>query len=48
MPSTPRSPLHRLERWLWTGPAGHLLGGTLDFLLALLRYLRIRRRSLRR
>jgi hypothetical protein len=28
----------RAETWLWTGPAGHLLGGTLDFLAALARY----------
>jgi hypothetical protein len=28
----------RLEAWLWTGPAGHLLGGTLDFAAALARY----------
>jgi hypothetical protein len=35
----------RLEAWLWTGPAGHLLGGTLDVVQALARYLRQRRRS---
>ena len=27
-----------LETWLWTGPAGHLLGGTLDLAQALARY----------
>ena len=32
------SPLQRGETWLWTGPVGHLLGGTLDFLAALTRY----------
>jgi hypothetical protein len=31
--------LHRrAEAWLWTGPAGHLLGGSLDLLAALARY----------
>ncbi|HEY7830527.1 MAG TPA: hypothetical protein VIC06_08190 [Solirubrobacteraceae bacterium] len=48
MPSTRRSPLRRVETWLWTGPAGHLLGGTLDFIQALARYLRVRRARLRR
>jgi hypothetical protein len=28
-----------LETWLWTGPAGHLIGGGLDFVHALARYL---------
>jgi hypothetical protein len=37
--------LRRLETWLWTGPAGHMLGGTLDFAQALLRYARVRRRA---
>jgi hypothetical protein len=27
-----------LETWLWTGPLGHLLGGTLDLGAALLRH----------
>jgi hypothetical protein len=35
-----RAPARRLETWLWTGPVGHLLGGGLDFLQALARYLR--------
>jgi hypothetical protein len=38
----PRGRLRRAERWLWTGPAGHLLGGTLDFAQALTRYWRRR------
>ncbi|HEV7163288.1 MAG TPA: hypothetical protein VGN25_08545 [Solirubrobacteraceae bacterium] len=34
-----RAPWHRrLEAWLWTGPAGHFLGGSLDFAQALGRY----------
>ncbi len=40
----------RSETWLWTGPAGHLLGGGLDFLAALARYLitwRARSRTVR-
>jgi hypothetical protein len=28
-----------METWLWTGPAGHLVGGTLDFVEALARHL---------
>jgi hypothetical protein len=28
---------------LWTGPIGHLVGGTLDFAEALARYVRARR-----
>lgn len=36
---TPRRPRRRrLESWLWTGPLGHLAGGTIDFLVALARY----------
>ncbi|MGH2854149.1 MAG: hypothetical protein ACRDLF_08150 [Solirubrobacteraceae bacterium] len=35
--------LRRTERWLWTGPVGHLVGGGLDFTQALARYLRARR-----
>jgi hypothetical protein len=39
MTARPRvAPYRRLEAWLWTGPAGHLLGGTLDFIVALARY----------
>jgi hypothetical protein len=33
------SAVRRLEIWLWTGPVGHLVGGTLDFVHALARYL---------
>ncbi|HEV7936488.1 MAG TPA: hypothetical protein VGP18_00505 [Solirubrobacteraceae bacterium] len=33
----------RLEAWLWTGPLGHLIGGSLDFSEALLNYVRARR-----
>jgi hypothetical protein len=40
-PSCPR----RLEARLWTGPAAHLVGGGLDFLEALARYLLARARS---
>ncbi|HEX4116082.1 MAG TPA: hypothetical protein VHY18_09445 [Solirubrobacteraceae bacterium] len=36
---------HRLEAWLWTGPVGHLLGGSLDFAEALVSYARARRAS---
>jgi hypothetical protein len=43
--ATPRTALRRLETWLWTGPAGHMLGGTLDYLQALVRYLRQRKRT---
>ncbi|MGA9314819.1 MAG: hypothetical protein WBV77_09335 [Solirubrobacteraceae bacterium] len=35
--------IRRLEAWLWTGPAGHLFGGSLDFAEALVRYVRARR-----
>jgi hypothetical protein len=31
--------LRTAETWLWTGPVGHLLGGSLDFLQALARFL---------
>ncbi len=47
-PRGARNALHhwrRLETWLWTGPAGHLLGGTLDYVQALARYLRQRKRT---
>ncbi|MGP0100538.1 MAG: hypothetical protein ACLPUT_02815 [Solirubrobacteraceae bacterium] len=43
-PSSP-SPLRRCEAWLWTGPAGHLAGGSLDFVAALARYLLARARG---
>jgi hypothetical protein len=33
----------RLERWLWTGPVGHLIGGGLDVLQGLFVYLRTRK-----
>jgi hypothetical protein len=32
------SRFRRAEARLWTGPAGHLVGGSLDFLEALARY----------
>jgi hypothetical protein len=35
----------RVEARLWTGPAGHLVGGTLDFLEALARYALARARG---
>ena len=35
--------IRRLEAWLWTGPVGHLLGGSLDFAVALVSYMRARR-----
>jgi hypothetical protein len=38
-------PLRALEIWLWSGPVGHLVGGSLDFAQALARYLRSRRRA---
>jgi hypothetical protein len=37
------APHRRLETWLWTGPLGHLLGGALDLLQALIAYRRKRR-----
>jgi hypothetical protein len=42
-------PRRRAEAWLWTGPVGHLVGGSLDFLGALLAYVlaRARDRTLR-
>jgi hypothetical protein len=36
--------LRRTEGRLWTGPPAHLLGGALDLLEALTRYLLARRR----
>jgi hypothetical protein len=33
----------RAEAWLWTGPVGHLVGGALDLLAALVRYRMARR-----
>ncbi|HEY4896223.1 MAG TPA: hypothetical protein VII01_09045 [Solirubrobacteraceae bacterium] len=41
----PASLRRRVETWLWTGPIGHLLGGTLDFLAALARYALARARG---
>jgi hypothetical protein len=38
-----RAALRRAEARLWSGPAAHLLGGTLDFVQALARYLLARR-----
>jgi hypothetical protein len=43
----PRRPARAVEAWLWTGPLGHLLGGTLDVCAALMRHAllaRLRRR----
>jgi hypothetical protein len=37
--------LRRVEARLWSGRAAHLVGGTLDFLQALARYLLARRRG---
>jgi hypothetical protein len=37
----------RIEARLWTGAAGHLLGGTLDFAAALTRYFLARARGQR-
>lgn len=37
--------IRRLETWLWTGPIGHLAGGTLDFTQALARYARAKARD---
>jgi len=42
-----RAGLRRLHARLWTGPAGHLLGGTLDVLEALARYALARARGKR-
>ncbi len=41
----PRVLARRLETWLWTGPIGHLLGGGMDFVRALARYLLARARG---
>jgi hypothetical protein len=35
----------RTEAWLWTGPVGHLVGGSLDFAAALARYMLARARG---
>jgi hypothetical protein len=40
-----RAALRRTEARLWSGRAAHLLGGTLDFVQALARYLLARRRG---
>jgi hypothetical protein len=37
--------MRRAETWLWSGPVGHLVGGTLDFAQALARYARARARG---
>jgi hypothetical protein len=44
---TPRVSANRLERWLWTGPVGHLIGGGLDLIEAYTRYAisRLRKRA---
>ncbi|HSZ04666.1 MAG TPA: hypothetical protein VK778_05620 [Solirubrobacteraceae bacterium] len=44
-PAPSPSRRRRAEAWLWTGPAGHLVGGSLDFLAALTRYLLARARD---
>jgi hypothetical protein len=33
-----RSAWRRTETWLWTGPAGHLVGGALDLIEAFVLY----------
>jgi hypothetical protein len=48
MSITTGRPWRRFESWLWTGPIGHLVGGTLDFTGALARYLMGRARTRRR
>jgi hypothetical protein len=40
-----RAALRRAEARLWSGRAAHLIGGTLDFAQALVRYLLARRRG---
>jgi hypothetical protein len=42
-----RERCRRLQARLWTGPAGHLLGGALDVLEALARYALARARGKR-
>jgi hypothetical protein len=32
--------LRRAETWIWTGPLGHLVGGSLDLLAAFVHYRR--------
>ncbi|HTZ65762.1 MAG TPA: hypothetical protein VMB51_16810 [Solirubrobacteraceae bacterium] len=44
-PLGPPRPGRRFETWLWTGPAGHLLGGGADFVRALTRYFWARARG---
>jgi hypothetical protein len=39
-----RASLRRAEARLWSGRAAHLMGGTLDFVQALARYVIARRR----
>jgi hypothetical protein len=48
-PPPKRTAGQRAESWLWTGPIGHLAGGSLDFLQALTNYWRVnaRRRAIR-
>jgi hypothetical protein len=46
VPARPhRAALRRAEARLWSGGAAHLVGGTLDFVQALARYLLARRRG---
>jgi hypothetical protein len=44
-PAPSRRVHRRLETWLWTGPLGHLVGGGLDLVRALTRYLLARARG---
>ena len=44
-PSSRPSARRRVEARLWTGPVGHLVGGSLDFVTALVRYLLARARG---
>jgi hypothetical protein len=44
-PSLYPSARRRAASWLWAGPVGHLLGGSLDFAAALARYLLARARA---
>jgi hypothetical protein len=37
--------VERLETWLYTGPVGHLVGGTLDWAELLARYCMARARG---
>ncbi|MGO8906475.1 MAG: hypothetical protein ACLQMH_12750 [Solirubrobacteraceae bacterium] len=47
MSARPHQPVlaRRVERWLWTGPVSHLVGGALDFIVALAGHLLARARG---